>query len=259
MDLGLKNKVAIVTGSSKGIGFQTAQTLASEGCQVVICARRKDTLADAKQTIEAHTGQSVYAVPCDVTNVDDVKNVIEQTITQFGQLDILVNNAGTSAAHPFPEVSIADWQADFDLKLYGAVHFIQQALPYLKASEQASIVNVTAVGGRTPGANSFPTSVSRSAGQALTKGLSKELGPEQIRVNTVCIGLIRSEQIEKKWQNEAPEKTWKEYSHSHTNIPLGRIGETQEAANVITFLSSQAASYINGVAVNIDGGSGAVL
>lgn len=259
MDLGLQGKVAIVTGASKGIGLQTAQTLAQEGANVVICARREERLQTAVEKIKEATGKEVHYVVCDVTDDEAVKNVVAKTVERFDGIDILVNNAGTSAANPFMTVDDDLWQGDLDLKLFGAIRFIKAAFPYLQAADQGAIVNVTAVGGRTPGAASFPTSVSRAAGQALTKGLSKELGPDNIRVNTVCMGLIRSEQIEKRWQKEAPDKTWEEFSQSFTDIPLGRIGQTQEAANTITFLVSQAASYLTGVAINIDGGSAAVL
>jgi NAD(P)-dependent dehydrogenase (short-subunit alcohol dehydrogenase family) len=123
-----------------------------------------------------------------------------------------------------------------------------------------SIVNVTAVLAKTPPASSLPTTVSRAAGLALTKAMSRDLGPDNIRVNTVCIGLIRSDQIEKRWKKQAPELTWEQYAAlpSH-QIPLGRIGHTEEAAKIITFLVSDAASYVTGTAVNIDGGASGVL
>ena len=130
----------------------------------------------------------------------------------------------------------------------------------MRKERGGAIVNLTASMAKTPGASSLPTSVSRSAGMALTKAMSKDLGKDNIRVNTVCIGLIRSDQIEKMWQNNRPDLTWEEYSKEvGKNIPLGRIGNTQEAANVITFLVSEAASYVTGTAVNIDGGSASVL
>ena len=130
----------------------------------------------------------------------------------------------------------------------------------MKEQKGGSIVNVTAVIAKTPPESSLPTTVSRSAGLALTKAMSKDLGKYNIRVNTVCIGLIRSRQLETRWQNTMPELSWEDYSKEvGKTIPLGRIGETEEAANVITFLVSEAASYVSGTAVNIDGGSGDAL
>ena len=121
-------------------------------------------------------------------------------------------------------------------------------------------MNVTAVLAKTPPASSLPTTVSRAAGLALTKAMSKDLGKDNIRVNAVCIGLIRSDQIEKRWKSEAPKLSWEDYSKQvGESIPLGRIGDTEEAANVVTFLVSEAASYVTGTTVNIDGGSGHAL
>ena len=126
---------------------------------------------------------------------------------------------------------------------------------HLREVGGGAIVNVTATIGKTPTASSLPTSVSRAAGMALTKAMSKDLGPDNIRVNTVCIGFIRSDQMEKMWKREAPELTWEEYSMDPKHqIPLGRMGDTVEAAKVITFLVSDAASYVTGTSVNIDGG-----
>ena len=147
-----------------------------------------------------------------------------------------------------------------DLKLLGAIHCSRYAIPYLRKSGGGAIVNVTASMAKTPGALSLPTTVSRSAGMALTKARSKDLGRDQIRVNTVCIGLIRSDQIERLWKNTRPDLTWEEFSKEQgKEIPLGRIGDTEEAAKVITFLVSDAASYVTGASINIDGGSGHAL
>jgi NAD(P)-dependent dehydrogenase (short-subunit alcohol dehydrogenase family) len=171
-----------------------------------------------------------------------------------------VNNAGTSAAGPFEGVTTDAWQQDLDLKLFGAIHCSRAAVPHLRNAGGGSIVNVTASFAKTPGASSLPTSVSRAAGMALTKAMSRDLGRDRIRVNTVCIGLIRSDQIEKMWQRTAPELTWEQFAADpRHDVPLGRIGDTEEAANVIAFLASNAASYVTGTSVNIDGGKGAAL
>lgn len=259
MDLGLASKVAIVTGGSKGIGLYTARALLLEGANVAICGRNENSLAEANEFLKKETGKEALAIVADVTKKDQCENFIYQTVKAFGKIDILVNNAGKSNAYSFEEADTTLWQQDLDLKLFGAIHCSKAALPYLKKNGGA-IVNVTAVGGKTPSANSVPTSVSRSAGIALTKAMSKDLGQYNIRVNTVCIGLIRSNQIENKWKKAMPNKSWDEYSKEvGKNIPLGRIGKTEEAANVITFLVSDAASYVTGTSVNIDGGSGAAI
>ncbi|MFL0504988.1 SDR family NAD(P)-dependent oxidoreductase [Ureibacillus sp. 179-F W5.1 NHS] len=260
MDLGLKDKVAIITGASKGIGLYTALQLVKEGVKVVIAARTASTLNEAKAFIQQHTGQEILTISCDVSKEEDCKRLIEETVQHYGKLNILINNAGTSSANSFEDVDTERWHADLNLKLFGAIHCSKYALPYLKEQKGGAILNLTAVLAKTPPASSLPTTVSRSAGLALTKAMSKDLGKYNIRVNSVCIGLIRSRQIEEIWQKEMPDHTWEEYSTEvGKSIPLGRIGDTEEAANVITFLVSDAASYVTGTAVNIDGGSGAAL
>ena len=260
MELGLKGKVAIITGSSKGIGLETALHLVKEGARVTICARNGDNLREASARIFEETGIEVHSIETDVTKEEDCKRLVTSTVEEYGRLDILVNNAGTSAANPFEEVGTDLWQQDLDLKLFGAIHCSRYALPHMREAGGGSIVNVTAQAAKTPPASSLPTTVSRAAGMALTKAMSKDLGPDNIRVNTVCIGLIRSDQIEKKWKTQAPELTWEQFSKEvGTDIPLGRIGNTDEAAKVIMFLVSDAASYVTGTAVNIDGGLAGAL
>ncbi|MEK5215186.1 SDR family NAD(P)-dependent oxidoreductase [Psychrobacillus sp. FSL H8-0487] len=261
MELGLAGKVAIVTGSSKGIGLQTALQLVQEGAKVTLCARGEEQLKEAAAFIKSETGAQVLIVPADITKEEACKEIIQKTVDHYGRIDILVNNAGTSSANPFESVETDLWQTDLDLKLFGAINTSKAVIPYMRKAGGGAIVNVTAVLGKTPPASSLPTTVSRAAGMALTKAMSKDLGKDNIRVNTVCIGLIRSHQIELKWKKEAPELTWEEYSKNVVGptIPLQRIGETLEAANVITFLVSDAASYVTGTSVNIDGGSGGTL
>lgn len=260
MELGLKGKVAIISGASKGIGFYTALQLAKEGVSVALCARGEKQLEVAAASIIEATGADVLIVPADMTKEKDCKELISKTMEHFGRIDILVNNAGTSSAHPFEQVNSELWQTDLDLKLFGAIHCSKAALPHLQAVGGGSIINVTAVLAKTPPASSLPTTVSRAAGLALTKAMSKDLGKYNIRVNAVCIGLIRSDQIEKRWKDQEPELSWDEYSKKiGETIPLGRIGKTEEAANVITFLASDASSYVTGTSINIDGGSGGVL
>lgn len=261
MELGLRGKVAIVTGSSKGIGLYTAIQLVKEGSKVTICARGEEQLQDAASLIKKETGEDVLIVSADITKEQDCINIVQKTVEHYGRLDILVNNAGTSSANPFESVDTELWQTDLDLKLFGAIHTSKAAIPHMREVGGGAIVNVTAVLAKTPPASSLPTTVSRAAGMALTKAMSRDLGVDNIRVNTVCIGLIRSDQIESRWKNDAPELSWEEYSKTVVgpSIPLRRIGETSEAANVITFLVSDAASYVTGTAVNIDGGSGGTL
>ncbi|QNK54992.1 SDR family oxidoreductase [Paenibacillus sp. PAMC21692] len=260
MQLGLQGKRAIVTGGSKGIGFATAMLLASEGAQVALIARGLESLENAAEQIAAKTGTKPLVIQGDVSRQEDVNRAVAVAAEQFGGIDILVNNAGAMAGKPFEQVDTASWSADLDLKLFGAIHCSQAVLPYLRQSGDGAIVNVVAIGGKTPSSSSLPSSVSRASGLALTKAMSKDLAADNIRVNAVCIGAIQSDQIERVWQATAPELSWDEYAvlPKH-NIPLGRIGRAEEAANVIVFLVSAAASYITGTAINIDGGMSPVL
>jgi NAD(P)-dependent dehydrogenase (short-subunit alcohol dehydrogenase family) len=265
MDLGLNDKVAIVTGGSEGIGKAAALGMAREGARVLIVARRPDVLEQATQDIKAATEGVVLPVQGDVTDRSTAGRVVQTALDNFGRLDILVNNAGTSMAMAFESVTQDDWESDFDLKVWGAVRFIKSAIPEMRKVGGGRIINVTNVGGRTPGPASMPTSISRAAGIAITKGLSKDLAKDNILVTTVCIGLIKSGQVERRYtrmKESNRDLSLEEFyvgAAEERGIPLGRVGESQEAGDVITFLASERASYLTGIAVNIDGGTSAVV
>ncbi len=265
MDLGLKDKVAIITGGSEGIGKAAAHRMAAEGARAVIVARRPEILETAAQDIRTQTGGTVLPVAGDVMEPDTVNRVLEMALDRFGRVDILVNNAGTSMAKPFEAVTDADWEIDFNLKVWGAVRLIRAVIPAMRKVGGGRIINVTNLGGRTPGASSMPTSISRAAGIAITKALSKDLAQDNILVTTVCIGLIKSGQHERRYarQKEAnPHFTTEEFYAGLAKgrgVPLGRVGEAHEAGDVIAFLASERASYLTGIAVNIDGGTSAVV
>jgi 3-oxoacyl-[acyl-carrier protein] reductase len=257
MELGLKGKVAVITGGTQGIGKATAQKLAAEGASVVIVARGQEGLDAVAAEIRA-AGGKVATVAADVSKPDDCERVIADAVKAFGGVDILVNNAGTSATGAFESVTDGAWQADFDLKLFGAVRLIRLALPQMKARGGGRIVNVTNIGAKQPGAKTMPTTVTRAAGQAMTKALSKEYAPHQILVNSVCIGLVRAGQHEKRAAREGVDVETI-YDTLGKNIPIGRVGRADEAANVIAFLVSEAASFVTGSSINIDGGASAVF
>ncbi|MDB4895899.1 MAG: short-chain dehydrogenase [Firmicutes bacterium] len=260
MDLKLNGKVALVTGGSEGIGLETALRLTREGARVAILSRSEEKLRRAADHIRQEAGTAPLTISADVSDAEACARAVAQVAAQLGGLDILINNAGAAGAVPFEAVADDTWLPDMNLKLLGAVRCSRAAIPHMKQAGGGAIVNVTAIAGKAPGAGSLPSSVSRAAGLALTKAMSRDLGPEGIRVNAVCIGLIRSAQIERGWQKNAPDLTWEQYSaRMGKSWPLGRIGDTAEAANVITFLASGAASYVTGTAVNVDGGSSPVL
>lgn len=254
MELGVQGKVAIITGGSDGIGKATAQILAAEGARVAICARTAEALESAAADIRAATGGTVLAVPADVTKPEDLERLVARVQGELGTPALLANNAGTSAAGAFATVTDERWAYDLDLKLMAAVRLSRLVVPLMKEAGGGSIVNVTAIQGKHPAASSMPTSISRAAGIALTKGMSKDLAADNIRVNAVCIGLIKSGQIGRAATARGGGSAETGYAAMGANVPLGRVGESEEAGRVIAFLLSEAASYITGVAVNIDGG-----
>ena len=265
MEMGLDGKVAIVTGGSEGIGKAAALRMAGEGANVIIVARRQDVLDAAAGEIRTATEGEVTTVSADVSERGTAADVVKTTVDKYGRLDILVNNAGTSMAKGFEQVSDDDWEFDFELKVWGAVRLIRASIPEMRKVGGGRIINVTNLGGRTPGANSMPTSISRAAGIGITKGLSKDLASDNILVNTVCIGLIKSGQHERRYnarlENE-PDLDMNDFYAQLAQgrgVPLGRVGEGAEAGDVIAFLASDRASYLSGVAINIDGGASAVL
>ncbi|MSQ13065.1 MAG: SDR family oxidoreductase [Dehalococcoidia bacterium] len=263
MDLGLRGRVAIVTGGSEGIGKAAAVRLAAEGARVAIAARRPDVLERTAEDIRKETEGEVMPVPTDVMKPEQVRRLVQAVVSRWGRVDILVNNAGTSAAMPFESAGDEAWAADLDLKLYGAIRCCREVLPHMKERGWGRIINVTAIGGRAPGARSAPTTVSRAAGIALTKVLSKEYAEHGILVNTVCIGLVKAGQHEHRYEQlkrENPGLTLEAfYRQIGATVPLGRVGEAREAGDVIAFLASERASYLTGIAVNIDGGTSPVI
>jgi NAD(P)-dependent dehydrogenase (short-subunit alcohol dehydrogenase family) len=257
MDLELKGKVAIVTGGSQGIGKATALRLAVEGASVVIAARGRELLDQVALEIRA-AGGKVAAVSADVSRAEDCARLVAEAVKAFGRLDILVNNAGTSATGEFESVTDDIWQADFELKLFAAIRLARLAIPHMKQQGGGRIVNITNIGAKQPRAKSMPTTVTRAAGLAFTKALSKEFAPHQILVNTVCIGLVRAGQHERK-AAKAGIAVEQIYADMAKDIPLGRVGRAEEVANAIAFLASAAASYVTGTSINLDGGTSAVL
>lgn len=265
MDLGLANKVAIITGGSSGIGRAAAHRLATEGAGIVIVARNPDVLRTAAEDIQASAQGRVLTIQSDVSEPASADRIVKATLDRFGRIDILVNNAGTSMAKPFDAVSDGDWKADFDLKVWAAVRLIRAVIPAMRRVGGGRIINVTAIVGRTPGPRTMPTSIARAAGIALTKALSKDLAKDNILVNTVCMGFIKSGQHERRYAPQRaanPSLTLEECYADEAKargVPLGRVGESHEAGDVIAFLASDRASYLTGVAINIDGGTSAVV
>ena len=257
MDLQLNGRVALVTGGSQGIGKAVAAMLAQEGASVVIAARGAELLDKVATEIRA-AGGKVHAVAADVSQAADCERLVAETIKTFGRLDILVNNAGTSATGEFESVTDEAWQADFNLKLFAAIRLARLVVPGMRQHGWGRIINMTNIGAKQPRAKSMPTTVTRAAGLAFTKAMSKEFAASNILVNTVCIGLIKAGQHERK-AARAGVPVEQMYDAMGKDIPLGRVGRAEEVANVVAFLASEAASYVTGSSINLDGGASAVM
>jgi len=257
MDLGLKGKVAIVTGATDGIGRAAAMLFAKEGAKVAICARK---IEGVNATVEAirKAGGDAFGMAADMSSAADAEKFIEGVAKHFGRVDILVNNAGTSMRGGFLELTDAQYKDDLELKVFGAIRCARAAIPHMRKQGGGRIVNITTVGAKQPGAGSMPTTMSRAAGMVLTKSLSKEFAKENILVNTVSVGLLKSGQHNRRAAASGADQE-EMYKKMGKDVPIGRVGEAEEAANVIVFLASGAASYVTGTSVNVDGGTSGVL
>jgi NAD(P)-dependent dehydrogenase (short-subunit alcohol dehydrogenase family) len=255
LELGLAGKVVIVTGGSEGLGRASAERFAREGARVAICARRKDVLERAADGIRKATGAEVLAQPADVTQAADIEAFVNAVVARFDGIDVLVNNAGTSSAAAFAAVDDTTWQRDFDLKVMGAIRFCRLVIPLMKQRGGGRIINVTTVGGKAPAPRALPTSVTRAAGINLTKSLASEHAADRILVNTICLGLVKSAQWERRAKNDLDAY----YREVAKRVPIGRVGEAEEFADLVAFLASERAGYITGTAINFDGGMSSVV
>ncbi len=260
MDLNLEGRTALVTGGSLGLGRAMAGAFHGAGANVALVARREDVLAEAKAEIEAASGGNVGAYSCDVTDASAITATVERATAELGAIDILVNNAGQSQTGPFENITDEVWQYDLDLKLMAAVRFTRLAFPGMKERGWGRVINILNTAAKAPPPGSAPTSVSRAAGMALTKVLAGEGAPHNVLVNALMIGSIKSDQVRRGYEASAKDVTLEEYMvRAGKNLPMGRMGEAEECANVALFLASNAASYLTGCAINMDGGVSRVV
>jgi len=255
MDVRMDGRVALITGGSRGLGRAMALKFAEAGAKVAITARRADVLDEARAEIAGQTKAHVAAFPCDVSQADQVEGMFASMIGEFGQLDILVNNAGQSQTGTFEEITDAVWQADLDLKLFAVIRLTRLAFPGMKARRWGRVLNVLNTGAKAPRAGGAPTAVSRAAGMAMTKVLAGEGAPYNVLVNALCAGSLVTDQILRRHQDQASDVSLEDYiAEQGKAIPLGRMGDAEEYANMACFLASDAGSYVTGTAINVDGG-----
>jgi 3-oxoacyl-[acyl-carrier protein] reductase len=255
MDLGLTDKVAVITGSSRGLGLASARSLVAEGCRVVLCARGAETLAEAALEVEAAARRPnmIATVQADVSTAAGIELVIGRAVDTFGGLDVLVNNVGKAGGSDLLGTSDAEWQAAFDETLFPAIRASRAAVPHMKARGAGAIVMITSIWGRESGGRMTYNAV-KAAETSFAKALALQLAPANIRVNSVAPGSILF-----------PGGSWHKRQQSDPagiadmikrDLPFGRFGRAEEVGNVVAFLASPRASWISGASVVVDGCQG---
>ena len=261
MDLGLKGRVAIVTGGSKGIGKAIAKSLANEGVNVVICSRGVESLATVQKEIKQSGGNAV-AVAADATDPEAVRNVVATAIERFGGLDILVNNVGGANRFAgFLELTNEEWIEAFELNVMTVVYFVRYALPALRQSHAARIINISSISGVQPGAYNPHYTITKAAVINLSKYLANQLASDRILVNVVCAGPVHSDSWDRNVQRIAnirsiplDEARAQVEVEEANKIPLGWVGEGDDVAGLVTFLASDKAAWITGSCFHVNGG-----
>ena len=268
MDINLDGRTAIITGGSAGIGKAIAQKFFLSGANVVIAARRlgklEQSVADIMVACETAPDcpSSIKAISADIRSAEECAKIVAFTQAEFGKIDILINNAGTSQKGDFLELSDELWQEDLDLKLFAAIRLSRLVIPEMRARKWGRIINVLNLGAKAPMGGSAPTAVSRAAGMALMKVLANENAAYNVLVNGLLVGRIESEQWERRHAKDPRNLSLEDWYAEAANllgISMGRFGTAEEFANIAAFLASDASSYINGTAINVDGGLSPVV
>ena len=258
MDVRLDNRCAIITGGSKGLGLAIAHRFAASGADVAIAARGREALDAAVKEIRAGAKGKVVSLQGDVGDPTDVKRIYDEAAKAFGKIDIVVNNAGTSRNGAFEEITDEVWREDIDQKVFAAIRLTRLAWPGMKSRRWGRVINVLNIGAKAPRKGQRPTTISRAAGMALTKVLAHEGAPHNILVNAMLVGFIESDQHVQRAKQEGIALA-DYYARRAKEIPLGRTGRAEEFANLACFLASDAASYVTGTAINVDGGHSPVV
>jgi 3-oxoacyl-[acyl-carrier protein] reductase len=254
MDLDLKDKIAVVTGSSKGLGLASARALLDEGCRVTICARGEAALAEAAAALKAAAGLDgpgrVLAVSADLATAEGVEAVLARTVETFGGLDILVNNIGLAKGAGIVDTTDAEWQAAFDQTLFPAVRASRLAVPLMRMRGGGSILMIASIWGRESGGRMTYNAV-KAAEISLAKAMAQQLAKDNIRVNSIAPGSIRFPGG--SWDRRVQEAPDEMAAFVRSELPFGRFGRPEEVGAVVAFLASARASWISGASVTVDG------
>lgn len=257
MELGIENKVALVTAASRGLGKAAALELSREGARVAICSRSTDAVEQAAADIAHQTGNDVLAVSCDVTNPDEVRELISRTADRFGSVDILVTNAGGPPAGTVADLTAEDFRKAVDLNLMSTINLTYAALPHMRRAQWGRIVAITSVSARQPLEELALSNTARAGVLGFIKSVSNQFAAEGITANAVCPGYTKTERTVElaRMFVESGKGTEEDfYAKVNVRVPMQRMGRVDEFAAAVTFLCSARASYITGVALPIDGG-----
>ena len=258
MDLGLRDRVALVTGGSKGIGRAVAMSLATEGARVAICARDAAALESAAAEIKAKTGAEVVALAGDLSTLDGVTRTVDAARTRLGRIDVLVNNAGAIRGGDFLAIPDAQWSEDWNLKLLGYIRMARAVFPIMKAQGGGRIVNVVGAAARNPTPGYLTGGAANAALINFTKGLADLGAPSNILVTAVSPAATRTERWESMIQNDAKTqgKSVEEVRAKTEGVyPLGRIASAEDVGDLVCFLVSARASFLTGICITVDGGA----
>ncbi|MFO7890822.1 MAG: SDR family oxidoreductase [bacterium] len=257
MDLELENRIALVAASSRGLGKAVAEKLSAEGVKLVVCARNKKILEKTAEDIFFKTGVSVFPLAADLSQKEQIDWLVRETIDLFGKIDILITNAGGPPPGNFDDIRDDEWAKGFELTLMSAVRLIKAIVPGMKKQKWGRIINLTSVSVKQPVDGLLLSNVIRPGVVGLTKSLSQELASYNILVNSVCPGYHMTDRVKQLMQNKAKVKkisVQKAEKEITDQIPLRRMGEPKELADVVTFLASERASYVTGTIIQVDGG-----
>ena len=258
MDMGIKGRVAIVTGGSRGIGRETARQFLEEGVRVMICGRNNETLDKTRIELAKQTGGEIHATVADMTKESDIAKLVDATKQRYGTVDILVNNAGQMYSGRFAVLTDAGLKEQLETKLFGFMRAIRLVYPIMKAKKWGRIINTIGGAGKEPDPYMFGSGITNSALLNITKSLSTEFGEHGVHVNAICPGWVDTNLWQRNAQGLAAELQVKSEEEARKlaarKNSLNRFGKPEELANAIVFLCSERASYITGVSLNLDGG-----